>query len=86
MHLVEQITSQILPLNAVLGNMEETLPDISQDARYNLVLEALVRLHAGCANPEAMRAYERGMVAEFLVMLDAALLASGGGIEITAVR
>ncbi len=62
------------------------MADISTDPRYRPVLEALIRLHAGCPNPKAMRAYERGMAAEFLVMLDAALLASGGGIDVTVLN
>ncbi len=45
------------------------MSDILDDPRYQRVLYALIAIHESQDNP-AMRPYERGQVAEFLVMLD----------------
>jgi hypothetical protein len=55
------------------------MSDISDDPRYRPVLDALIRLHGSQEAVEGMRQLERGMVAEFLTMLDAASLSVGAG-------
>ncbi len=51
------------------------MADISIDPRFKPVLDALISLHGCYRVTEEMRLLERGQVAEFLTMLDAALRA-----------
>lgn len=52
--------------------------DISQDRRFQPVLDALIRLHGSYKTSPEMRSLERGQVAEFLVMFNAANAISTG--------
>ena len=55
------------------------MTDISEDRRFQPVLDALISLHGSYRRTPQERSLERGQVAEFLVMLDAATKAGEEG-------